>query len=926
MQLVEGIATVFAFRTLPTTVLALFLYAVVFGAVLWGDAVPRVPKDQKGLDLAQAYADLHHIAGRPHPFLSHANDIVRAYIVDRVRNITAGVAHIEVDEDLVSTASFPPWGGGPYAVYNEGTNILVKINGTEPEYTSGGGVLFSAHYDSVSTASGVTDDGMGVATLIQLVQYFTANRPKRTAVFNINNAEEVGLIGAFTFLVHPWSKLVDSFLNLEGASSGGRPLLFRGTSTPAMRSFHVPHPHGNVLSSDAFARGVIRSGTDYTVYTGAGMEGLDLAFYRGRSKYHTKYDAIPYTTAQQRALWAMMESAKSSGISLLNDDRTHGPGSPPVYFDLFGIWLVLLSMNTLFISNVVLLVVGPILLLTLACFDAAIAYGRNQHQNGHVPEHRDSMLRQFWTWFVEFGWLKSVWVWAKFWVAVLVTLGLQGVLMYGYAYLNPFIIHSAPTLVVISSFTLTYLSLVFIITPSSKHLPERQKHVMFLQTYIFTWILLVVSTVAVDSGIGGLYFVTAWNAAVFIACVVGSIENMLGAQGSYDAPHRFLRRARYDAIPEGEPSSQAAEAEVEATEATPLIQPQLSSSPRTRDESGAIGWWILQLALAVSVPVTLVAHITILMIGATAQSLIDGMRPIGAYLAVSILVLMLVLPVVPFTFKIHSAVAYVFIVIFVLSTAYSMLAFPFSQADPLKVYFEQTVDLGNITAPLSAITTATTSLKGVPYFMKDLVIPQLPSAIGQELNCSSQAFLPGLESCDWQSTLLPTPGSYPLGAPGPWPHSEAAAPATRRASDWMTVNLSRLKLTPGNSARFTISATNTRGCKLNFDNQRIDRWKVHDVKLGRTAEWDTQEGGISSLRLFSRTWARAFVVDVAWDGDAGLEGRVSCDWEEYESGSVGVDTTARMPAFEETLAFLPAWVAVTQGKALVSATGTFYLG
>ena len=70
----------------------------------------------------------------------------------------------------------------------------MKIDGTST--SAGGGVLFSAHYDSVATAPGSTDDGMGIVTLLQLVQYFAKNRPLRTAVFNINNGEEDGLHGA----------------------------------------------------------------------------------------------------------------------------------------------------------------------------------------------------------------------------------------------------------------------------------------------------------------------------------------------------------------------------------------------------------------------------------------------------------------------------------------------------------------------------------------------------------------------------------------------------------------------------------------------------------------------------------------------------------------------------------------------------------
>jgi len=55
------------------------------------------------------------------------------------------------------------------------------------------------------------------------------------------------------------------------------------------------------------------------------MQGLDLAFYKGRSKYHTKYDAVPYTDGHQQSLWAMMEAARGAGNALLNDSKTHDP-------------------------------------------------------------------------------------------------------------------------------------------------------------------------------------------------------------------------------------------------------------------------------------------------------------------------------------------------------------------------------------------------------------------------------------------------------------------------------------------------------------------------------------------------------------------------------------------------------------------------
>ena len=69
------------------------------------------------------------------------------------------------------------------------------------------------------------------------------------------------------------------------------------------------------------------------------MQGLDLAFYKGRSRYHTKYDTVPYTTGGEKSLWSMMEVAKGSGIELLNayDTEVDQGGvrdkDAPVYFD-----------------------------------------------------------------------------------------------------------------------------------------------------------------------------------------------------------------------------------------------------------------------------------------------------------------------------------------------------------------------------------------------------------------------------------------------------------------------------------------------------------------------------------------------------------------------------------------------------------------
>ena len=117
-------------------------------------------------------------------------------------------------------------------------------------------------------------------------------------------------------------------------------MVFRATTIAPLFSWtggHVPHPHANVLFADAFSRGVIRSGTDYSVYEQAGLDGLDFAFYRDRSRYHTGYDSISGMEGGKKALWAMMEATHGASLALANDDIVHAQPLPrqerPVYFE-----------------------------------------------------------------------------------------------------------------------------------------------------------------------------------------------------------------------------------------------------------------------------------------------------------------------------------------------------------------------------------------------------------------------------------------------------------------------------------------------------------------------------------------------------------------------------------------------------------------
>ena len=112
-----------------------------------------------------------------------------------------------------------------------------------------------------------------------------------------------------------------------------RALLFRTSNARVTRAFRgVPHPHGNTISADGFKRGLIRSGTDYSVYEDFGMRGLDLAFYRHRSRYHTKYDTVSSLNGPN-ALWSMLEASIATANALTDEKATIDNDDPVLYFD-----------------------------------------------------------------------------------------------------------------------------------------------------------------------------------------------------------------------------------------------------------------------------------------------------------------------------------------------------------------------------------------------------------------------------------------------------------------------------------------------------------------------------------------------------------------------------------------------------------------
>ncbi|KAI9008772.1 hypothetical protein CLU79DRAFT_711521 [Phycomyces nitens] len=229
-------------------------------------------------------------------------------------------------------------------------NILLRIRGQSDKEDA---VLINAHYDSVPTSPGVTDNGIGVAVTLELIRYFIDHPPQNTIIFLFNAFEEGGLLGAKSFIKHPWFPSVKTFINLEGAGAGGRPIIFRSSSLYALQnlaSSGVPFVHASPLGNDMFKTKLLKSDTDYTVFTQNGKPGVDIAFYYPRSHYHTSRDSIAYTTPE--ALQYMGEIALYTVRGIDKDNGlTHENGKQMVYFDVLGRFLFVYTFTTYQVLN-----------------------------------------------------------------------------------------------------------------------------------------------------------------------------------------------------------------------------------------------------------------------------------------------------------------------------------------------------------------------------------------------------------------------------------------------------------------------------------------------------------------------------------------------------------------------------------------------
>ncbi|RCK54781.1 Vacuolar membrane protease [Candida viswanathii] len=357
---VRAIRATFGYRKTSLTlfVLLTIIFTVAFSSydnsLDFTIDLPETKYEKELLDAS--WLDLQNIAQYPHSYGSHANDKVHDYLKTRIGQTIKGKSYIEYadgDERILYNSS------KGVVSYYESNNLLVRVNGTDSSLPA---FLLSAHFDSVPSSYGVTDDGMGIASLLGVLSFLaTSKQPKRTVIFNFNNNEEFGLYGAQAFVSHPWFKQIEYFLNLEGTGAGGKAILFRGTDYGIVKHFDkVRFPYATSIFQQGFNNRLIHSETDYKVYKEAGLRGLDLAFYKPRDIYHTGEDNI--RNINIKSLWHMLSNSIdfTKFIASQKIDDKVGKDEPAAYTSILN-YFFSTSVTTLSTINMVLIVLFPVI-------------------------------------------------------------------------------------------------------------------------------------------------------------------------------------------------------------------------------------------------------------------------------------------------------------------------------------------------------------------------------------------------------------------------------------------------------------------------------------------------------------------------------------------------------------------------------------
>lgn len=263
----------------------LVLVAAAAGSVLGVRPPDPLPEDAPAEQFSAARAQVHleRIAAAPRPTGSPDTAEVRSYLEAEL----AGLGLRTQSQETVGSTGVDQQYFAAAPVHN----VVAVLPGTDPT----GRVFLIAHHDTQPLTPGASDDGAGVAALLETARALAQGpRPRNDVVLVLTDAEENFLLGAEAFVnQHPLAADGGVLLNLEARGSAG-PVIAYGT-TPgnaelvALLGDAVPSPVATSFAQELGRR--MSYSSDFGIFAHDGrFAGWDSANIDGAAAYHRPED------------------------------------------------------------------------------------------------------------------------------------------------------------------------------------------------------------------------------------------------------------------------------------------------------------------------------------------------------------------------------------------------------------------------------------------------------------------------------------------------------------------------------------------------------------------------------------------------------------------------------------------------------------
>lgn len=909
-------------------------------------SLPTDPQEKQILD--SLWLHLQVIARKKHTYTSKANDEVHDYLEKTVKELVARKEWAEHENDLDGENRImylSPLAKGKLVTYYESNNVLARINGTNPSLPA---LLLSAHFDSVPSSYGVTDDGMGIASLLGVLDYLTShktNQPERTVIFNFNNNEEFGLYGAEAFLFHPWYKQTKYFLNLEGTGAGGKAILFRGTDHGVLSLYNaVRYPYASSIFQQGFNNGLVHSDTDFTVYQQKGhLRGLDVAFHKPRNLYHTTRDSVASVSilSQWHMLSTALDFTKEVAFKLIGLDSDPESQMEPAGFTSIFNNYILISMNTVFILNIVLLVMAPLVSIPLVFF--IFRYKKNWDVNFvNVIKLPISVVLS----------------------AILLNFITDVILVP----INPFFMNNSKDLFVFTLFSLFLLlnygflnGLNAILRPFKGHFHD-EKLISIIEISFFTWIGLLYSTIKIRSSsdhtgeihVGFIFFLQAL--AAIIGLLGWNFKRSPKPKGTEEESAPLLGTSNEHHDQEYERNQRNYGSQDDVSVGSSLSLGSGFSEQCEVHETKSFSYdWLIQFLIVVPLSSYLIYSNGELMLASfdkMFQEYLEGQ--VVFYIFAQALAIFWAAPFLPFIFKVNRIV----VLLLAGTLAYGVLRFnltdPFDQANPLKLRFLETLDLN--TTPVRD----TVKVFGREDPIVENILKDIPSVKQNDLKVVTNSIENGISRYEYPSTWDPI-----------------LAPGVKDVQDYLTIDVLKNSSSETSSpfglltGEIRLLTPKNRNCRIDFNvsdsvteifdarpqdspvrtaivyregadkNSSTPAYLINGVPAGFSRDADgnylyKSYAGIQTIQLNKLDWDKEYHLAFQWVPDVvdtnevdaskvtvkKLGINVECYWS--ETGYIAdkkEDVKERIPAFDELLHYSPNWVSwANRERGLVSVT------